>query len=232
MTQEEKAKAKPILFNTEMVKAILDNRKTVTRRIVKGFIPDEPAFGYTAFTPDNKISCRGYFGEKGYDSYEYGEKFFKLPYKVGDILYVRETFRYVDFQYIDDIWSASVEYKDGSYGDRMRWGEEGADQGIGWQPSIHMPKSAARIFLRVTDVRIEKLQNITAEQVILEGIRLSCRHDNYVCSANPCEFKKTGSCKDRYKETWNSTIKKKDLPLYGWDASPWVWVISFEVIEK
>ena len=76
---------KPILFNTDIVRAILDGRKTCTRRIVKGFIPNDAVWGYTAFTPKRCISCRGTFADG------YGEKFFKLPYQPGDILYVRET---------------------------------------------------------------------------------------------------------------------------------------------
>lgn len=76
---------KPILFNTEMVRAILDGRKTCTRRIVKDGIPDDAMWGYTAFTPKGYISCRGVYADG------YGEGFFKLPYQPGDILYVRET---------------------------------------------------------------------------------------------------------------------------------------------
>ena len=75
---------KPILFNTEMVRAILDGRKDATRRIVKGFIPDDAVWGFTAFTPKGYISCRGTFADG------YVEKFFKLPCDPGDILYVRE----------------------------------------------------------------------------------------------------------------------------------------------
>lgn len=77
----------PILFNTEMVRAILDGRKGATRRIVKGFIPDDAVWGYTAFTHKVYISCRGTFADGD------GEKFFKLPCEPGDILYVRETWK-------------------------------------------------------------------------------------------------------------------------------------------
>lgn len=75
----------PILFNTEMVRANLDGRKSCTRRLVKGFVPDDAIWGYTAFTPKGYISCRGTFKDG------YGEKFFKLPYQPEDIIYIRET---------------------------------------------------------------------------------------------------------------------------------------------
>ena len=81
---------KPILFNTEMVRAILDGRKGATRRIVKGFIPDDAVWGYTAFTHKGYISCRGTFADGD------GEKFFKLPCEPGDILYVRETWEHFE----------------------------------------------------------------------------------------------------------------------------------------
>lgn len=80
---------KPILFNTEMVRAILDGKKTCTRRIVKGAIPDDAMWGYTMFTPKGCVSCRGVYAD------EYGEKFFRLPYQQGDILYVRETWQFL-----------------------------------------------------------------------------------------------------------------------------------------
>jgi ribosomal protein S28E/S33 len=201
-----------------MVEAILDNRKSVTRRVVKPKYKDDESGFQVVTKTDGEFVRVEKVDENGSSIFnDLTVRYVNQPYQVGDILYARETWRELTIMgepyYIfkADDTEHSVKH---------------------WKPSRFMPKSAARIFLRVTDVRVEKLQNITAEQVILEGIRLSCRHDNYVCSANPCEFKKTGSCKDRYKETWNSTIKKKDLPLYGWDASPWVWVMSFEVIEK
>lgn len=88
-------KVLPILFNTEMVRANLDGRKSCTRRLVKGFVPDDAIWGYTAFTPKGYISCRGTFADG------YGEKFFKLPYQPGDILYVRETVWQKTGHYLD-----------------------------------------------------------------------------------------------------------------------------------
>jgi len=197
---------KPILFNTEMVRAILDGRKDATRGIVKGFIPDDAVWGYTAFTPKGYISCRGTFADG------YGEKFFKLPCEPGDILYVRETWGYPialnsDKQYVfraDEV--AESGFKNDSHI---------------WHPSIHMPKEAARIWLKVTSVRVERLQDITSEQICREGVEVEYPH------ALNGEEKRYA-----FSTLWNSTVKKSDIDTYGWDANPWVWVIEFERCEK
>lgn len=188
---------KPILFNTEMVRAILDGRKDATRRIVKGFIPDDAVWGYTAFTPKGYISCRGTFADG------YGEKFFKLPCESGDILYVRETWKKAPNGY--------YYYED--------WQRNDIADITKWKPSIHMPKEAARIWLKVTDVRVERLQEITEVQAQAEG-----------CNSGLL----TGACTARgqFEDLWNSTVKKSDIDRYGWDANPWVWVIEFERCEK
>ena len=177
-----------------MVQAILNGRKTCTRRVVKGYIPKEAKFGYTAFTPKGCISCRGTFADG------YGEKFFKLPCEPSDILYVRETFIQAAAH---TFW-----YK----ADDKSW----MSKDLLWKPSIHMPKEAARIWLKVTDVRVERLQDIMEDepgpnnQVVKEGF-------NYGCD---------------FIATWNSTIKKSDFDTYGWDSNPYVWVIEFERCEQ
>lgn len=160
-------KVLPILFNTEMVRANLDGRKSCTRRLVKGFVPDDAIWGYTAFTPKGYISCRGTFADG------YGEKFFKLPYQPGDILYVRET-----------VWQKTGHYLDVDGETKAVWCNEfkyvATDEKpeTGWnyswvkRPSIHMPKEAARIWLKVTDVRVERLQEITPDVIKNEGIIL------------------------------------------------------------
>lgn len=197
---------KPILFNTEMVRAILDGKKTCTRRIVKGAIPDDAMWGYTVFTPKGYISCRGAF------PVGYGEKFFKLPYQKGDILYVRETwghpiFLNSDKQYVfraDKI--AEIGFKNDSHI---------------WHPSIHMPKEAARIWLKVTDVRVERLQDIDGKGCVKEGIE-----------EEPLKYVGEEFVKGMYHDLWDSTVKKSDLDRYSWQANPWVWVIEFERCEK
>ena len=137
---------KPILFNTEMVQAILSGRKICTRRLLRSEkLPDSDIqFGYTAFTPDSCISVRGNYGGS------YGESFIKLPFKPGDVLYVRET------------WSKD---RAGKY--VYRADNSDAEK---WHPSLHMPKDAARAFLIVKSVRAERLKEMTLGDVLNEGV--------------------------------------------------------------
>ena len=218
----------PILFDTEMVRAILDGRKDATRRIVKGFIPNDAVWGYTAFTPKGYISCRVTFADG------YGEKFFKLPCEPGDILYVRETWEHFECCccegdehgncYREPQQSAlnkscgcyMYRATDEIYGDAM------------WHPSIRMPKEAARIWLKVTDVRVERLQDITEEGAKKEG---AIDNRGFIHSPNN-EYDNVHTAREHFVKIWNNTIKKSNLDRYGWDASPWVWVIEFERCEK
>lgn len=139
------------------------------------------------------------------------------PYKPGDILYVRETWRAKKASYAPGY--CEIEYKAG--------GEEAFTKIIAvpttkaeWKPSIHMPKEAARIFLRVTDVRVERLQNITLEQIDAEG----CKEYAYSAETGELQLSKP----TWFQILWDSTVKYKEIHLYGWDANPWVWVIEFE----
>lgn len=211
---------KPILMNTEMVRAILDGRKTCTRRIVKDGIPDDAMWGYTAFTPTGYISCRGVYADG------YGEGFYKLPYQPGDILYVRETWQYLyeldgNEQVIEDTgkyyYAATDTIPFDTYVDENGVKHDHAP----WKPSIHMPKEAARIWLKVTDVRVERLQKITAEDIRNEGLSSMAVHVGDMDVALK-----------EWETLWNSTIKKSDIDRYGWDANPWVWVIEFERCDK
>lgn len=225
---------KPILFNTEMVRANLDGRKSCTRRLVKGFVPDDAIWGYTAFTPKGYISCRGTFADG------YGEKFFKLPYQPGDIIYVRET------------WYKGLErymYR-ADYSDTEKFYQGGKEIEMKWHPSIRMPKEAARIWLKCTDVRVERLQEITESGAKAEGIRGYTKDGNlykyavtddwWIDYHNKHKEIVTGTwwqdmprtAKDAFSYLWNSTIKKSDLDLYGWNANPWVWTIEYERCEK
>ncbi len=219
---------RPILFNTEMVLAILDGRKDATRRIVKGFIPDDAVWGYTAFTPKGYISCRGTFADG------YGEKFFKLPCDPGDILYVRESVfqgvgRYLDVsgETVCVLTNDFEYYADGLH-EKDHWKDKYENTWMHRRPSIHMPKEAARIWLKVTDVRVERLQEITEDGCHREGINIetSAVTDGETLNRNH-DFSL-----EKFEVLWDSTVKKSDLDRYGWNANPWVWVIEFERCEK
>lgn len=222
---------KPILFNTEMVKAILEGRKTVTRRVNKD------ANKYTIPLSEFIDFDRGTYAVKGIN--EEGEQQYlverELPYKPGDILYVRETWCQYDKDHIlDDVKYA---YKADATADSERCRQ---DYGYKWHPSIHMPKAAARIWLKVTDVRVERLQDITPAEVVKEGVYEDCREclESYSESGTQCCYKQDDECSQcdsvitEFKKLWNATIKQSDLDRYGWNANPWVWVIEFERCEK
>ena len=209
MTREELLKiAKPVLFNTEMVIAILEDRKGATRRIVKG----------CSIRPNQEINQNA---QGRFELYDITPRcgipknvFFKPPYEAGDYLYVRETWN----------WYPIENDTKKSYIYRADFSDKQAEHGI-WKPSIHMPKEAARIFLKVTDVRVERLQDI--EDFKKEGLIDICEH----CDT-PTEFCDCcGGLEEDFIDLWDSTIKKADLDKYGWDASPWVWVIEFERVE-
>ena len=189
---------KPILFNTEMVRAILEGRKTQTRRVVK----PQPKEGFTAV-------CDPY---SGFYEYRYGPgAFWKTSLcAIDDVLWVRETWAYNRDRYL---YKADYPENEG-----FSWAR--------WHPSIHMPRQAARIFLRVTGVRIERLQAIQTMDAVAEGADARWYQDEW---GNPI-YENTPI--DVFSELWDSTIKKSDLPLYGWDANPWVWVINFEKIDR
>lgn len=183
---------KPILFNTEMVKAIMAGRKTQTRRLIK-------CNDGSPFVPGRM------------DEYSNNKNAKGQPYHSGDILWVRETWHKDAGRYM---------YRANYAGDEKFY-RDGKEVLLCWSPSIHMPKEAARIFLRVKDVRMEQLNDILAHagEVAKEGIPYSDAGD----------IEASGL---RFKELWNSTIKPTDLDEYGWNANPWVWVIEFEKVEK
>lgn len=197
---------KPILFNTEMVRAILDGRKTCTRRVIK--LP-ENMNGIPVGKSGDSNNPLGFMYPGG----------IKRPlYQPGDILYVRETWKKAPNGY--------YYYED--------WQRNDIADITKWKPSIHMPKEAARIWLKVTDVRVERLQDITPKGAESEGVGnlfyddIGYGEKNYGTEVDT-EY---GIAKEQFAWLWESTIKKSDLDRYGWDANPWVWVIEFERCEK
>lgn len=223
MTREELLEnAKPILFNTEMVRATLDGRKTATRRLVGEKV--------AVVREDQEIN-KNLSGR--YELYNITPRcgipqnvFFKPPYKPGDILYVRETWKIVD--YLDNL-SLKFEYEaDGKISDFIDFTSNRLQKFLkyinkkGWCPALFMPKEAVRIFLRVTDVRVERLQDMEWTEALDEGIEPIYERGKtgeYIFDHNPLED---------FSKLWDSTLKKSDLDRYGWDANPWVWVVKFE----
>lgn len=192
---------KPILFNNEMVRAILDGRKSCTRRLVKHDVESVLNSPYHKVHPE-------------VEDKQIISKLCNPPYHTDDILYVRET------------WSEA--YEEGTY--IYRADDKLADlptfkesSKLIYHPSIHMPKEAARIWLKITYVRVERLQEISAESALAEGA------DKYIHTNGGLDENMTITS---FIGIWNSTIKKSDIDRYGWDANPWVWVIEFERCEK
>lgn len=208
---------KPILFNTEMVRAILDGRKTCTRRICKDAnectVPD-----IEFYNADKRTYAVHNFADKKHtEQLSIAER--TCPICPGDILYVRETWCALPVNEAGHMSGHSVYYYK-SDGDLRPEGWRG-----NWHPSIHMPKEAARIWLKVTDVWVERLKDITGFSVQKEGIEVE---------PNECagKFDFISELFLLFQRLWDSTIKKSDLDCYGWDANPWVWVIEFERCEN
>lgn len=229
---------KQILFNTEMVRAILDGRKSCTRRIVKpqqlvGLLPDKCKNGVPEeFLKEKKFMFKPYCDMT---DIELIMTSYKKPYQPGDILYVRETV----WQKIGCYLDVDGETKPSWYNE-FRYVASDEQPETGWnyswakRPSIHMPKKAARIWLKVTDVRVKRLQDITPKDAENEGVGnlfyedIGYSEKNYGTEVDP-EY---GIAKEQFSWLWDSTIKKSDLDRYGWEANPYVWVIEFEVCDK
>lgn len=198
---------KPILFNTENVRALLEGRKTNTRRVVKFKGGQNPA--WSGYVPDGAVL----YGSNNILAA-------KAPYQPGDILWVRETWR------LTGVISAPYAYR-ADEKPLTLVGERGEILKVKykWRSPYHMPREAARIFLSVSDVRVERLQDIRLKDCEREGVQL-----NFVESADlvmgPIR------ARERFSGVWDRTIKPADRPLYGWEANPWVWVIEFKRISK
>ena len=230
---------KPILFNTEMVLAILDGRKTCTRRICKDAneytVPDMEFYNADRRT----YAVHNFADKEQMEQLSTAER--TCPICPGDILYVRETWEHFECCCCEgdehgncyrEPQQSALNKSCGCYMYRA------TDEIYGdarWHPSIHMPKEAARIWLKVTDVRVERLQDITYNGALREGSE-GIRCDHVALGVHGCtDCMNTGWIEPpqvEFMQIWNSTIKESDLDRYGWDANPWVWVIEFERCEK
>lgn len=215
-------KERPILFSTEMVKAILDGRKTMTRRIVKPQPPEDWGVkGLHIFCDGNYFpividkhgneepgtQCFGAYDEEGI----WGVKC--LYGQISDVLWVRETYEIYQGKYKEH--HGMVMYKASekvSIEDGNKFGEKPK-----WRPSIFMPKSASRISLRITNIRVERLNDISEEDAKKEGV---------IYSANPGKENYGNGYRANFRLLWESINGKG-----SWEQNPWVWVIEFERLK-
>ena len=216
---------RPILFNTEMVRAILEGRKTVTRRL----ITPQPSHQLEIKRADMKW---GHISEM---------HTWTPPAYAGDLLWVRETWNVNNFRENEETGASEVGFiylasNDPDNG--FQWNAVSADSYVKymdsvseyfdkWRPSIHMPKEAARIFLRVKSVTCESLQHIDGAEAEAEGALII---NNPLIREDKATYDKIG--RESFTRLWNSTIKPAELDRYGWQQNPWVFVIKFERVDK
>lgn len=222
----------PILFSTPMVQAILEGRKTQTRRVVK----IDGMLSYTGMKPLSTHECGSVF-------YFWGNKEITCPYgQPGDVLWVRESFLWVFLDHAHDLLEGSKDrsryaYKASVHSDWMEYAKE--KYGYKWKPSIHMPKSACRIFLRITNVRVERLHDINEADAKQEGVEVKEYGSHPFFCTRDYSYKKNsngfwpGFCADTgdqfsrsFKSLWRSINGEQ-----SWNDNPWVWVIEFERVE-
>jgi hypothetical protein len=212
---------KPILFKGDMVRAILEGRKTETRRIIKNVTindwdKNDPNYG--PFTEDQ-------YGDhhKTADLCPYGQ--------IGDRLWVRETWRFLGGKRIGDSEEITIEYKDGIIINHKTEWKFGRDiKSNKWKPSIHMPRVVSRITLEIIDIKVERVQDITEEGAFAEGIGVYYKKDSkenhYAFSDGYTNYYAiTG--KKIFEYLWDSINKKRG---FSWDSNPWIWVVKFKRI--
>jgi len=224
-------KDKPIPFSTPMVQAIKERRKTMTRRIIKCDWLDKVEVdktGFTAATPPGFISVRGTF-----PSGEYGDKHIKLPYQVGQRLWVKETWAKVPMTaYWHDLTIPHQELKNSDARGDGWWAvyKAGWDRvSPGWKSSRFMPRWASRITLEVVSIRAERVQDINGADAFAEGgpcsawAEMDWDDDGYPTSY----VKRDQRAVEEFEELWDRLNGK----TYPWSSNPWVWVIEFKVVE-
>jgi hypothetical protein len=214
---------RPILFSTPMVQAILEGRKTQTRR-TKGLEFINESYSIWRYRDVNSDGLHLMSSNHG------AFNGIKCPYgQRGDVLWVRETFLWVLLDHAHDLLEGSRErnqyvYKASIHSDWMEYAKE--KYGYKWKPSIHMPKEACRIFLRITNVRVEQLHIISRQDAIAEGIeRIPSVHwwKNYLEKPLPG----TSNPFFSFKTLWQSINGEQ-----SWNDNPWVWVIEFERVAN
>jgi hypothetical protein len=225
---------KPILFNTEMVRAILAGRKTQTRRLIRPQPEGQLSYIWGGSHPGkwtymSRSEARAWDVDESVIHEEEG-KFWTPPCNADDLLYVRETWNY---GYVDTDWKEGCPpeawFNELDLDEKFMpflheisrfWYLADDDEplyDLKWKPSIHMPKAAARIWLKVKRVRVERVKDITEEDAVAEG----CQAQGIFETA-----------RDYFAALWNTTqgVAGKRVPE-NWASNPWVWVIDFERVE-
>lgn len=216
-------KERPILFQADMVRAILAGKKTQTRRPAKVARDGDTFFG-RPIKPADGGNNRELFNLRT----ERGRKGAVCPYgQKGDRLWVREAWAH-DAESLEQLRSQVEDplgFRDGPY---YRADGIHENTGLRWRPSIHMPRWASRLTLEVDEVRVERLQDIDAYDAQAEGIRVSC------CECEVCRRSATMCPADEsahlmvFSTLWDGLNRKK----YPWASNPWVWVLRFhEVVQ-
>ena len=250
MDMGKKGLMKPIFFNDEMVRAILSGRKTQTRRPLKPQ-PDSvhdgaPYWNIGGYRAWEFLKNSPNILRKG------SVNPFKCPFrKVGNLLWVRETFC-LEYQAECDQpppfednrpvrWEHEVSHLDPEWTYRwiqphyratdptpaLAYEDTDGEPTVKWKPSIHMPRWASRITLEITDIRIERVQEITEEDAKGEGV-LPCPHPlSEVDECLDC-YLDSGEYACSFLNLWDQLYAKKGL---GVDANPWVWVVTFRKVE-
>ncbi len=203
---------KSILFGSEMIRAILEGHKICTRRKIDKDISNR-------FDVDSDGKVVAYIEQATGESYK---PEVMCKYQPGDILYVRETWDYLEGWKIGDSGIAG-QYFYRTDGDHRPVSWRGP-----WQSSVHMSRKAARIWLLVTDVQAERLQEITEDGAKAEG---AIDNRGFIHSPEN-EYDRIHTAREHFIEIWDSAIKKSDRDCYGWAANPWVWKITFQVCDK
>ncbi|HCO5811701.1 TPA: hypothetical protein OBN97_002548 [Escherichia coli] len=227
-------KERGMIFNAEMVRALLSGRKTQTRRIMK-VQPESNQLGLLLITDSTKHSDIGkyHWAESNATGNHVRSKLFSCPFgAVGDRIWVRETWSsdFANYYPNDRVWYAAdnnrqldIEVVDGVRG--IYSPESDVHVPFRWQPSIHMPRWASRILLEITDVRVERLNAISEEDARAEGIIdggcLNCGEPEPCGCANP-----EPDATDAFAYLWQSIYGQEN-----WNANPWVWVIGFKRVE-
>lgn len=227
--------AKPILLDTDSIYAILYQQKKEMRKYIpvphiydkffklcentNGEITGRKGYLYAGFYNENQV----YYVD---DTQVIDAIYYKSPYKIGDILYVKETFCYTNggCEVIPKEWALRHEMD---------------VENMSWKTAVHMKKNDSRIFLKIKNVRVERLQNMPHDAPLKEGIYFECCSCKYTWKA-PVKGMFSGQIDSRFLYTtpmsamsamWNFGIKS-DIAEKEWDANPWVFVYEFEVIHK